>query len=228
MSTNELDVSVSPQSQHITARNINMACIIIGGSQRTGTSLVHQTLCRLPTANPYIYEASFLTDLLECYSAARCNFNRNYASCFANILSLRNFCSGVVHAFLDQTTAFLGHPEHLILKEPHLTLFWPLLHELVPEAKLLMMVRDPRDAVASMIRVGEKQKALGQNYLFVSRDIPEICRHFLSFYEPAFSVQEDGFRRQLGIVHYEELVTDPVQTLKDIARFTDVPFHHRS
>ena len=86
------------------------------------------------------------------------------------------------------------------------------------------MVRDPRDAIASMVTVGEKQKRLGHQYVFVDRDIPALCAHFLSFYEPAFAMKAPEFRQQLGVVHYEELVTDPHQTLCDIAKHTGVAF----
>ncbi|MEQ9412032.1 MAG: sulfotransferase [Fuerstiella sp.] len=201
-----------------------MQYVFIGGSQRTGTSITQQMLCQLPEANPYLYEASYLRQLVSCYTEARNNFNQNHASYFGDVQHLRNFSSGVVHAFLQQVTARLGDPQVLILKEPHLTIYWPYLFELVPEAWFLMMVRDPRDAVASMVSVGEKQKALGQQYLFVNRDIPALCRHFLSFYEPAFDVKTEQFRNQLGVVHYEELVTDPVRTMQDLARFTGIPF----
>lgn len=201
-----------------------MAYIFVGGSQRTGTSIAQQMLCQLPSANPYLYEASFLRQLVSCYTEPRNNFNKNYSSYFQDKQALRRFCAGVVHAFLENVQAHLGNVEHLILKEPHLTMYWPYLYELVPEAKFLMMVRDPRDAIASMVSVGERQKAMGQKYMFANRDIPVMCDHFLGFYKPAFGVKTEAFRNQLAVVHYEELVGDPEQTMRDIANFTGLPF----
>ena len=201
-----------------------MTYIFVGGSQRAGTSIAQQILCQHPDANPYVFEASFLRQLVCCYSGARNNFNQNHVSYFGDVQSLRNFNSGVVHAFLEQVQARLGNQRHLILKEPHLTLVWPYLFELVPEALFLMIVRDPRDAIASMVQVGERQKSAGQNYEFVHRDMPQLCRHFLSFYEPAFAVKDKQFRQQLAVVHYEELVNDPAQMLRDIATFTSISF----
>ena len=201
-----------------------MTYIFVGGSQRTGTSIAQQMLCQLPEANPYLYEASFLRQLVSCYADARNDFNQNHVSYFENLQNLRDFNAGVVYAFLENVRHRLGSVQHLILKEPHLTMYWPFLFELVPEAKFLMMVRDPRDAVASMVQVGERQKKLGQEYLFVQRDVAELCRHFLSFYEPAFAVTDQRFRDHLGVVHYEELVADPKQTLRDVTAFTGVSF----
>lgn len=201
-----------------------MAYVFVGGSQRTGTSIAQQMLCQLPGANPYLYEASFLRQLVTVYADARNNFNANYSSYFGDLQNLRNFNSGVVHAFLENTAQCVGSVQHLILKEPHLTVVWPYLFELVPEAMFLMLVRDPHDAIASMVQVGEKQKQAGQNYLFVKRDIRGLCQHFLSFYQPAFDVKDEKFRSQLAVVHYEELVGDASQTMRDIALFTGLPF----
>ncbi|MEZ6062822.1 MAG: sulfotransferase [Planctomycetaceae bacterium] len=135
-----------------------MAYIFIGGSQRTGTSIMQQLLCQLPSTNPYVYEASYLRQLLECYCQARDNFSGNHASYFGDLQGLRSFNQGVVHAFLSYAQSRLGNCEHLLLKEPHLTLFWPDLFELVPEAIFIIMIRDPRDAIASMVEVGRKQR----------------------------------------------------------------------
>ncbi len=205
-------------------KDVKLTYIFVGGSQRTGTSIAQQLLCQLPEANPYLLEAGFLSSLVRCYAEARSRFDESEKCYFGTVQNLRDFQSGVVHAFLEGLKQRLGGPEHLILKEPHLTIYWPYLFELVPEARFLMMVRDPRDAIASMVTVGEKQKRLGQNYLFVDRDIPALCRHFLSFYEPAFGLETPQFRKQLGVVHYEELVSNPQQTLRDISRFSGVSF----
>ena len=201
-----------------------MAYIFVGGSQRTGTSIMQQTLCQLPGANPYVYESTYLRLQLEAFAQARHNFSRNHEVYFGSLDGLIQFHSGVVRAFLLHTAQRLGNCEHLILKEPHLTLFWPELFELVPESMFLMMIRDPRDVIASMVEVGRRQKEIGQEYLFADRDIPAMCDHFLSFYSPAFSVTDERFRKRLAIVHYEEMVTDPVQLLKEITVFTGLPF----
>ncbi|MCP4171573.1 MAG: sulfotransferase [Fuerstiella sp.] len=201
-----------------------MSYIFVGGSQRSGTSIAQQILCQHPDANPYVFESSFLRQLVCCYSEARSNFNNNHKSYFGDLQGLRNFNCGVVQAFLEQVNVRLGNHSHLILKEPHLTLVWPHLYELVPQAQFLMIVRDPRDVIASMVQVGARQKAAGQYYEFVNRDMPRLCRHFLSFYEPSFSVQDENFKNQLAVVHYEELVNDPKQMLQEIASFTGISF----
>lgn len=201
-----------------------MSLILVGGSQRSGTSATQQLLCQLPGANPYLYEASFLRMQVACYADAKASFGNNHASYFGQMQQLQKFQAGVVSAFLSQTASLHGGCEHLILKEPHLTMYWPHLYELVPDAWFLMMMRDPRDVIASMISVGERQKKLGQTYLFTERNILHLCEHFIGFYRPAFEISDEAFRSRLAIVHYEEVVRDPQTALQEIAGFTGLPF----
>ncbi len=201
-----------------------MSVILVGGSQRSGTSATQQLLCQLPEANPYLYEASFLRMQVACYAEAKVSFSNNHASYFGELQDLRNFQAGVVSAFLENTARIHGDCEHLILKEPHLTMYWPHLYELIPDAMFLMMIRDPRDVIASMVSVGERQKELGQDYLFTDRNMLRLCEHFVSFYRPAFEVSDEGFRDRLAVVHYENVVTDPRQALEQITGFTGIPF----
>jgi len=201
-----------------------MSVILIGGSQRSGTSTTQQLLCQLPDANPYLYEASFLRMQVACYADALASFDGNHASYFGDVQQLRNFQAGVVSAFLANTAKVHGDCGHLILKEPHLTMYWPHLYELLPSAWFLMMIRDPRDVIASMIRVGEKHREAGQDHEFANRNILQLCEHFVSFYRPAFEVEDEGFRDRLAVIHYENVVTDPKTALEHVTGFTGIPF----
>jgi hypothetical protein len=201
-----------------------MAWIFVGGSQRSGTSVMQQLLCQSPLTNPYIFEASYLRQLVTVYQDASLSFRGNYSSYFKDETDLREFNSLLVRAFLEHTRQHLNNCTHLVLKEPHLTRVWPSLYELVPEAVFLLMIRDPRDVIASMIEVGERQKAAGQSYLFTERNIQKLCDHFIGFYAPALNVTDPGFRERMAIVLYENLATNPAQALKQISGFTGIDF----
>lgn len=201
-----------------------MAWIFVGGSQRSGTSLLQQLLCQPPLTNPYIYECAYLYQLASVYDGVRASFSRNHQCYFSNADEFIQFHSLLVRAFLEHTKTHLQADSHLVLKEPHLTRLWPSLYELIPDAIFLMIVRDPRDIVASMVTVGEKQKMLGQAYFFTERNIPQLCQHLLSFYEPALSVTDAGFRERLSIVLYEQLVSQPETTLQQISGVTGIDF----
>jgi hypothetical protein len=213
-----------PLTHFPVEREITMSLILVGGSQRSGTSATQPLLCQHPDSNPYLYEASFLRMQVACYADAKAAFSNNHSSYFGDVQQLRNFQAGVVNAFLDNTSLIHGSCEYLILKEPHLTMYWPHLYELIPDAWFLMMIRDPRDVIASMISVGERQKELGQDYLFTDRNILRLCEHFVAFYRPAFEVSDEGFRDRLAVVHYENVVTDPRTALEHVTGFTGIPF----
>lgn len=201
-----------------------MAWIFVGGSQRSGTSLLQQLLCQPPLTNPYVYECAYLHRLVAAYEDVRNNFSRNHQCYFNGEEGFRTFHSLLVRAFLEHSIRHLNAESHLVLKEPHLTALWPYLYELVPDAIFLMIVRDPRDTIASMVTVGEKQKRLGQSYFFADRDIPAMCRHMMSFCLPALSVTDPDFRRRLAVVLYEELVQQPEKVLGQISGFTGIDF----
>ncbi len=200
-----------------------MAIILIGGSQRSGTSMMQRLLCQHPDANAYLYEATFLRMQVSCYASALSGFATSHQAYFGTIQGLRDFQAGVVTAFLEQT-ALRHQCRHLVLKEPHLTMLWPHLFDLVPDVWFLLMMRDPRDVIASMIEVGRRQKELGQSSLFTRRDIRELCAHFVAFYRPAFEVEDARFRDRLAVVHYENVVRDPRQALDHVTGFTGISF----
>ena len=202
-----------------------MTYVFVGGSQRSGTSIMQQLLCQSPLANPYVYEASYVRLLVNVHRTSRDSWSKNFESYFGDRQGLYQFNSLIVRAFLEHARQHLNQCTHLVLKEPHLTMVWPDLFELVPDARFLLMIRDPRDIVASLIEVNQRHQASQQLPADGDgRDIADLCRQVIAFYAPALNCQDPGFKRQLGVVIYENLVTNPQQTLADISAFTGIDF----
>jgi len=117
---------------------------------------------------------------------------------------------------------------HLALKEPALTPFFPLVDELLPnQACYLCLVRDPRDAIASMLRWGKQLESTDSNHFFKSRDIEYLSSFFMHYYAFMLSENEAFFRRLL-LIKYEELVNKPHQVLKKIRNFTSLAIENYS
>ena len=202
-----------------------MSSIFVGGSQRSGTTLLQTLLCQDETVNPLIGEAKYLRHLLVAYRFGKMNFSTETKDYFHDPAAYRLFNRNLLSLFLEQTRALYPRASHLVLREPHLTMYFPDLHELVPDALFICIVRDPRDAVASMIDVGEKLTAGGQAQdamarLFASRRIDAICAHYLSFYAPAFAARSETFRRRCAFVRYEDLVQRPAEYLGRLRALT--------
>ena len=197
-----------------------MAHFFVGGSQRTGTTLLQLVLCQDQTANPMIREASYVRNLVSLYCDSKRQLSANLADYFDSLQDVRDFHAALLFAFLQRTASRFGNCGNLVLKEPALTIFFPDLAELLTDARFLMIVRDPRDAIASMIRVGQKQESLGQRYIFASRDIPKLCQHYRSFYAPVFNSPNQQFRDRILVVRYEDLVRRPDEIVKSLRVFT--------
>jgi hypothetical protein len=162
--------------------------------------------------------------LVSLYREAKGQLSGNLADYFDSLQEVANFHRTLVLAFLQRTALRFGGCKNLVLKEPALTTFFPQLGELLPEAVFLLIIRDPRDTIASMVRVGQKQKATGQQYIFASRDIPQLCQHYRSFYAPIFASTNKQFRDRVMIIRYEDLVQRPQETIDSLRVLTGLTF----
>ncbi len=197
-----------------------MTYFFVGGCQRTGTTLLQSVVCSDETTNPLIYESFLLLHLVEAYAKGKLHYEVRGKDYFADPQAYRLFHRQWVTAFLESTRNRYAPAANLVLKEINLTKLFPLLHELIPEAKFLLIVRDPRDTIASLIKVGERMGAEGRQNLFAGRDMSRLAEYYKSFYRPCLKVQDPKFRKNLMVVKYENLVGDTETELERIRRFT--------
>lgn len=200
-----------------------MTSFFVGGSQRSGTTLLQSLLCEDASTNPHIFEAGFLRAMVSAYQFGKSSMDGSTAHYFADEPALREFSARWVGEFLEATRAAYAPAEHLVLKEPHLTMLFPELAELVADARFLVILRDPRDTIASMVDVGRKQAALdgpAAQSLFVRRNMVELSHHYKSFYAPVVNCTAEAFRARTAFVKYEALVCQPEVELKKIRDFT--------
>lgn len=197
-----------------------MSFLFVGGSQRSGTTVLQRLLCRDPQAQPRPAEASYLRALLQAYRFGKDDFEHDTRSYFTDPEDFRHFHAGLVYMFLHRTRARFDGAVHLVLKEPHLTLFFPDLYELVPESRFIVVMRDPRDIVASMIDVGERMHQQGQRHFFQQRDIAQLCDHIRSFYAPILKHPNPDFRRAVLVIRYEDLIRHTEDVKGRLRQFT--------
>ena len=171
-----------------------MTLIFVGGAQRTGTTMLQSLLCQAPDTNPMIMEARYLFCLVRAYASAKRVWNIKTKDYFDNPENLPRFHSEFIVKFLKNTASRYDDVPHLVLKEPHLTLYFADLFELLPAARFVVMLRDPRDAIASMIEVGKKLDTEEKKNYLPKRDMAELSKYFKSFYGP-ISHTKNAIRR---------------------------------
>jgi uncharacterized coiled-coil DUF342 family protein len=193
--------------------------IFIGGSARTGTTLLQSIICADSNVNPLLPEAAPVRHILKAHQQIRQHTQKFPGIYFGDDEHLNSYFSTVLLSFLEKVKN--RHAcTYLALKEPALTPFFALIDELLSQqACYLCLVRDPRDTIASMLRWGKKLTSQDRNHIFKVRDIEHLSSFYMHYYAFLLSANESFFRRLL-LIKYEDLVNHPHQVLKKIKTFS--------
>ncbi len=128
---------------------------------------------------------------------------------------------------------------YLVVKEPHGTLGAPLLTQALPESRMILLVRDPRDVISSKMdaaREGswaeEAQKRRGQEKKNTSADrrpnafVKSQARRYVQLIDLA----QQAYGTHEGpkvLVRYEDLRADPTGTMRRIYESLKIPVEER-
>lgn len=191
------------------------------GARRTGTTLLQSVLCSDPTVNPLVGEVQLLTRWVETFRFARRNFALFGADYFDDETALRDFHSRLVHRFLDHCRRRFAPATTLVLKNPELCLVIEDLIDLLPEARFVVSVRDPRDQLASELEVARRRiemgAAGGEGGMPDVATLIELTRSYLD--PMARAADRLGSGRGL-FVRYEDLVLAPEEAVERLRAFT--------
>ena len=108
--------------------------------------------------------------------------------------------------------------DHLVIKEPNGSVGAPLLLEATPESRLIFLIRDPRDVVASRLDAFKKDSWSAQNRDLTSdKRLNAFTKELADDYSNVVSQVHRAYEAHPGektLVRYEELREDTVGTLK--------------
>lgn len=203
-----------------------MKTVFVGGCMRSGTTVLQALLCRGKGTNDLIDEATLLTSLTHMYRWGIETFDDLHHQYFRDQENLREVASTWITGMIDNLAANSAGVETVVLKNPASTEYFPELFELVPDARFVVSVRDPRDTIASMAKAAMKQQAAGMNSSIsgAGRDMAKLSDIYALAYAPLVIRQEASFKRRVRFFRYEDLVTEPEDVLKDLADFTGLEF----
>lgn len=143
--------------------------------------------------------------------------------------SVRAFVLGEAGARFPEVAAGAGK---LIVKEPHGSIGAPLLMEALPESRMILLVRDPRDVAASYLDAYRKggwgRERHGSGKAFGLAD--ESPEKFLAARARTYSrhvgkAREayEAFGGKKILVRYEDLRTDTLEVVKEIHSALGLP-----
>jgi hypothetical protein len=192
--------------------------VFIGGAARSGTTLLQSILCADEDANPLVREAQWITHFARLYRWSKDNFAAIQNDYFASPEECRDFHAKLLTQFLAQASQRLGERPCLVLKNPEMTALFGDLRELATEAKFAVMMRDPRDIIASMLEVREKfdrQKKTAP--IPLERDMKSLSLRVRSYYAP---FADTSLREDTLFVRYEDLTHNPQHEVQRLRNFT--------
>lgn len=199
-----------------------MSVFFIGGAPRTGTSLLNAILCSDETVHPILPEAKYIRHLMRAYRYGRDAFDVETKEYFAHPEGLRAFTAHQIEAICEALMLRFPGTLHQVFKNPEMTPVLPDLLQILPEARAVITIRDPRDMVASLITLHDRQKEEGQESWVTraGRDAAIYARTFNGIYSPISNLPEKALYRRMLTIRYEDMVEDTETSLTRIAGFT--------
>ena len=187
--------------------------ILIGGAQRSGTTLL-QTLLANALGAPVLPEAHILCDLMESFERAK-NAPRKTQYFYADDDELLAFFRACAERHIGDLTRRLDGADNIVLKDPNFVQFDDAAASMLPHAVRIVCLRDPRDIAASFLRIGQRETH-GEAGKYRRRDIHFIGKKVVEAYGGLAGRRAPNLR----CVRYEKLVEAPKDTLRTLANDT--------
>ncbi|SAL61468.1 sulfotransferase family protein [Caballeronia telluris] len=130
------------------------------GAPRSGTTVFCNLLTEGKSAFPMLPECTYITQLIRLYHDILNYSDAQRFKAFAKSKAdLADVFSRSIDGFIRLAHSHFAHIEgsQLILKDPEITIYLDQLRDFFPTAKVVCVVRDPVNVVASMGKVFAKQ-----------------------------------------------------------------------
>lgn len=192
--------------------------VFVGGSPRSGTTLAQRIL----DCHPDIYggpEFDFVPRVTDLFREMRGSIRAGRIDAILDE-------NGLIQAFRSLLAAFLWPKlqaegaSYLSEKTPSNVLAFSWLEECVPEAKKILVFRDPRDVVNSMLEVGQRQRRREGKATGFVRDTIAAVDYMNHCLQAGASFAESSAK--CLTVYYEDMVADPLAVGNCMYRFIGV------
>ncbi len=195
--------------------------IIIGGAPRSGTSLVQTML----DSHPDIFggpEFDHLTEIVALRTRLLQSIHRGRIDAICSPTEVDRAVGALIENLLLPAADRISR-RLLSEKTPMNVLIFPELLEILPGARFIHVVRDPRAVVASMLEVAERHlhKLLSPpDYIST---LENCIATILEYAGRGFAAQRQAPDRVYCLV-YENLIDNPEAELKSLTVFLGIPW----
>lgn len=192
--------------------------VFVGGSPRSGTTLVQRIL----DCHPEIYggpEFDFVPSIVDLFRQMRNSIRSGRIDAFLDEKSLVHTFRSLLAALLIPKLQAEG-VTHLSEKTPSNVLAFAWLEECAPESRKILVIRDPRDVVNSMLEVGGRQRRRQGRAFGFTRDTVAAVDYMNECLKAGIALAETS--ANCLVIHYEDAVSDPLAVGNRIYRFIGV------
>jgi len=190
---------------------------------RTGTSLVNRLLCAAPDANDPVPECHFFAQVVGQFLDRQQSFDDQIEGYFGTPHHFENYIRDVAHAFIGRSAAALCPDGTLVLKNPEMTRILPKFAGWFPSARFVICVRDPIDALASVLAVGARMTDKNRGHVVAQlargRNPTTLAQFFNWYYARVLGAPfvDDG---RVLFIRYEDVVARTGEAIDKLARHT--------
>lgn len=183
--------------------------VVVCGPPRSGTTWLQRELCSARGTFRFMPECSLVTQQVELYhrTLRYCDPQR-FAAYFGDREFLLAYFRANIARLIDRAAMLnqTGDARILVIKDPCLSLYLEDLGDLLPPHRLIVLVRNPLDVVASMKTVAGRRK---------ERWRPAAVAGGLLQYYLRIGQHASRAGRDCLLLRYEDVVTGDRQALRD-------------
>lgn len=190
--------------------------IFIGGSPRSGTTLVQNIL----DSHPDIYggaEFLHIPEIIKLRGALQRSVSRGYISLYCNSeevdIKIKSLLFELLLPLADKNNCFF-----LSEKTPENIFVFAELMQLLPSAYFIHVIRDPRAIVSSMLQVGKRAVDKDLKPPSFTKDIFSSIKYLKRCVEAGANITS-ACPEKILTVKYEDLVRGPEDETRRICNF---------
>jgi hypothetical protein len=192
--------------------------LFVGGVARSGTTLVQNVLDSHPEIRGL--PEFFMTGPM---AMIRTHFHRLIEQGMITDICNRDDVDRSVRSFLEGFLLRDVQPGHRYVSEktPANLFVFPTLLELFPEAKFILVIRDPRAVICSLLRVAEEARKLSRPLEPYLKSLRAAVAYVQGGHAVGWAAIDQAPGR-VFTVKYEELVTDPVPVTRALCDYLEL------